>query len=96
MKETLVLLFTLLDTRLWNRVFIDDVTFFSCNSRFSRNFFFSWDYSIHLTFFFFLLRHKVTDFIEGGDLQQVWQETGSFHEDLIKIYVAEIALVLGI
>lgn len=38
---------------------------------------------------------KVTEFIEGGDLQQLWQETGCFHEDLIKIYVAEIALVLG-
>ncbi|EFX87050.1 hypothetical protein DAPPUDRAFT_312552 [Daphnia pulex] len=36
----------------------------------------------------------VTDFIEGGDLQQIWQDTGSFHEDLIKIYVAEVALVL--
>ncbi len=37
----------------------------------------------------------MTDFIEGGDLQQMWQNTGSFHEDLIKIYVAEVALVLG-
>jgi len=41
------------------------------------------------------LHHKVTDFIQGGDLQQIWQDTGSFHEDLIKIYVAEVALVLG-
>lgn len=41
------------------------------------------------------LHFKVTDFIEGGDLQQMWQNTGSFHEDLIKIYVAEVALVLG-
>lgn len=37
----------------------------------------------------------MTDFIDGGDLHQIWQETGSFDEDLIKIYVAEVALVLG-
>lgn len=37
----------------------------------------------------------VTDFIDGGDLHKLWQETGSFDEDLVKIYVAEVALVLG-
>lgn len=55
-------------------------------------------YSINLTFsswFCCLLRHKVTDFIQGGDLQQTWQETGNFCEELIQIYVAEVALVLG-
>nr|CAH0105682.1 unnamed protein product [Daphnia galeata] len=36
----------------------------------------------------------VTDFIQGGDLQQTWQETGNFCEELIQIYVAEVALVL--
>lgn len=37
----------------------------------------------------------VTDFIDGGDLHQLWQESGSFDEDLVKIYAAEIALVIG-
>ena len=37
----------------------------------------------------------VTDYIDGGDLQQLWRETGNFEEELIKIYVGEVALVLG-
>ena len=37
----------------------------------------------------------VSDFIDGGDLHQLWQQSGHFDEDLIRIYVAEVALVIG-
>lgn len=37
----------------------------------------------------------VTPFIDGGDLQQLWQQTGYFEEDLVRIYVAEMVVTLG-
>ena len=40
--------------------------------------------------------YLVTEYIEGGDLHQLWKETGCFEEELIRIYIAEVALTLGI
>lgn len=36
----------------------------------------------------------VTDFVNGGDLHTLWQQSGCFDEALLKIFLAELALVL--
>lgn len=38
---------------------------------------------------------EVTEFIDGGDLQQLWHQTGWFDEDLVRLYIGELALILG-
>lgn len=42
-----------------------------------------------------ILNFKVTQFVPGGDLHQLWEETGLLDEDLVKVYIGEIAIVLG-
>lgn len=42
-----------------------------------------------------IIPSAVTQFISGGDLHQLWEKTGSFEEELVKVYVGEMAIVLG-
>ena len=37
----------------------------------------------------------VTPYIDGGDLHQLWKNTGCFDVELTKIYVGELALAIG-
>ena len=35
------------------------------------------------------------DYVPGGELFALWKKHGAFSENLVKVYVAELALVLG-
>lgn len=38
---------------------------------------------------------SVTEFVGYGELQQLWRSLGRLPENLVKIYLAQIALALG-
>ena len=38
---------------------------------------------------------SVTEFVSYGELQQLWRSLGRLPENLVKIYLAQIALALG-
>ena len=35
------------------------------------------------------------DYVPGGELFALWKKHGAFSENLVKVYIAELALVLG-
>lgn len=35
------------------------------------------------------------EYVDGGDLHQLWKDTGPFEEELIKLYIGELAITLG-
>lgn len=36
----------------------------------------------------------VMEYVDGGDLHQLWKDTGPFEEELIKLYIGELAITL--